>query len=110
MTMDMHMQIPAGEFKAKCLKLMEQVARTRRAIVITKRGKPVAKLVPPDEPEPRTPFFGYMAGIGEIRGDIVNEPHVEWSALSGDEDEFYAGLEAPPSRSESPRAKRHRRK
>lgn len=110
MTMDMHMQIPAGEFKAKCLKLMEQVARTRRAIVITKRGKPVAKLVPPDEPEPRTPFFGYMAGIGEIRGDIVSEPNVEWSALSGDEDELYAGLERPRSRSESPRAKRHRRK
>jgi prevent-host-death family protein len=102
------MQIPAGEFKAKCLKLMEQVARTRRAIVITKRGKPVAKLVPPDEPEPRTPFFGYMAGIGEISGDIVNEPRVEWSALSGDEDDLYAGLEGSASRSELPQANRRR--
>jgi prevent-host-death family protein len=110
MTMGICMQVPAGEFKAKCLKLMEQVARTRRAIVITKRGKPVAKLVPPDEPEPRTPFFGYMAGIGEIRGDIVNEPSVEWSALTGDEDELYAGLDALHSESESPRAKKHRRK
>jgi prevent-host-death family protein len=110
MTMDMKMQIPAGEFKAKCLKLMEQVARTRRAIVITKRGKPVAKLVPPDDPEPRVPFFGYMAGISEIRGDIVNEPHVEWSALSGDEDELYAGLDVARSEPELPQANQRRRK
>jgi prevent-host-death family protein len=41
------MQIPAGEFKAKCLKLMDQVARSGVPIVITKHGKPVAKLVPP---------------------------------------------------------------
>ena len=104
------MYVPAGEFKAKCLKLMEHVARTRRAIVITKRGKPVAKLVPPDELEPRAPFFGYMVGMGEIRGDIINEPDVEWSALSGDEDELYVGLEAPGSGLESPREKRRRRK
>jgi prevent-host-death family protein len=87
------MNIPAGEFKAKCLKLMDQVARTRRSIVITKRGRPIAKLVPPDEPEVRAPLFGYMAGMGEIRGDVVNEPEMQWSALSGDEDELYADLD-----------------
>jgi prevent-host-death family protein len=108
--MGMHMQITAGEFKADCLKLVEQVARTRQTIVITKRGKPVAKLVPPDEPEPRTPFFGYMAGIGDIRDDIVNEPRVEWSALSGDEDDLYAALDVTLSGRDSPRANQRRRK
>ena len=72
MSMDTKMEIPAGEFKAKCLQLMDRVARSRKPIVITKRGKPVAKLVPPDELEPRPPLFGYMAGTAEIRGDIVN--------------------------------------
>jgi prevent-host-death family protein len=107
--MGVHMKITAGEFKANCLELMEQVARTRQAIVITKRGKPVAKLISPDEPARRTPFFGYMAGISKIRGDIVNEQPVDWSALSGDEDDLYAGL-ATRSRRDSPRAKQRRRK
>jgi prevent-host-death family protein len=70
------MRIPAGEFKAKCLKLMDQVARSREPIVITKRGKPVAKLVPPDEAEARAPLFGYLAGTVSIQGDIVNAPEV----------------------------------
>ena len=35
----------AGEFKARCLKVMDQVQRTREPLLITKRGKPVAKLV-----------------------------------------------------------------
>ena len=86
------MKIPAGQFKAKCLKLMDAVSRTREPIVITKRGQPVAKLVPPDEPEPRRSLFGYMAGTGQIRGDIVQSPHLDWSALTGDEDALYAGL------------------
>ena len=97
------MQIPAGEFKAKCLQLMDKVARSREPIIITKRGKPVAKLVPPDEPEPRAPLFGYMAGTAEIRGDIVNTPAVEWSALTGDEDHLYADLESSES---SPHARK----
>lgn len=42
----MQTQIPAGEFKAHCLQLMDEVAATGQSLVITKRGKPVAKLVP----------------------------------------------------------------
>jgi antitoxin (DNA-binding transcriptional repressor) of toxin-antitoxin stability system len=79
---------------------MDKVARTREPIVITKRGRPVAKLVPPDEPQPATPLFGYMAGSAEIRGDIVRTPELEWSAVTGEEDELYAGLQAPAPPSE----------
>jgi prevent-host-death family protein len=92
-------EIPAGEFKAKCLQLMDKVARSREPIVITKRGKPVAKLIPADAPSPRAPLFGYMAGTAEIRGDIVETPQPEWSVLSADEDDLYAGL-APGSAAE----------
>ena len=44
--------IPAGEFKAQCMALLDEIALTRKQIVITKRGKPVAKIVPIDEQEP----------------------------------------------------------
>jgi len=86
------MDIPAGKFKAKCLKLMDKVARTREPIVITKRGKPVAKLVPPDDTEPRAPLFGYMAGTAQLLGEIIAPPQTEWSALTGEEDDLYADL------------------
>ena len=45
------MTIPAGEFKQKCLALIDQVAATGSAIVISKYGKPVARLMPLEEPE-----------------------------------------------------------
>jgi hypothetical protein len=41
-----------------------------------------------------------MAGSAEIRGDIVRTPELEWSALTGEEDELYAGLQAPAPPSE----------
>ncbi len=102
------MQIPAGEFKAKCLKLMDAVARNREPIIITKRGKPVAKLVPPDESGPRGPLFGYMAGTATIRDDIVRMPRVKWAALSGEEDDLYADLApaAPSADTRKPKAPR----
>lgn len=55
------MDIPAGQFKAKCLQIMDQVARSRQPVTITKRGKPVAKIVPADEAAELEPLFGYMA-------------------------------------------------
>ena len=85
------MKINATEFKAKCLKLVDEVAQTREPIIITKRGKPVAKVVPLEEEKP-TSHFGYMAGTIKITGDIISPIEEGWSALTGDEDEFYEGL------------------
>lgn len=42
--------IPAGRFKAQCLRLLDEVAETGETIVVTKRGKPVAKVEPVEEP------------------------------------------------------------
>lgn len=83
------MHINAAQFKAKCLKLIDDVAATRKPLVITKRGKPLAKLVP-IEVETLPPLFGYMKGTVEILGDIVNVPHDAWAAETGEEDELYA--------------------
>ena len=69
--------IAAGQFKAKCLHLLDEVAQQRAPLVITKRGKPVAKLVPIDEP---VDIYGCMAGTIRILGDIVSPLDVEWNA------------------------------
>jgi len=70
--------IPAARFKARCLRVMEEVRSKRSPIIITKRGKPLAKLVPADE-EPGD-IFGSLTGKIEILGDIVSPitPHEDW--------------------------------
>ena len=88
------MSVNAAEFKAKCLKLIDEVATTHESVVITKRGKPMAKLVPIGDETP-TKLFGYMKHTGEILGDIVNVPHERFAAESGEEDGFYTDLKPP---------------
>lgn len=61
--------IPATEFKARCLELMDRVAEGRETYVVTKRGKPVAKLVPAD-PVKKGSIFGCMADQTAFLGDI----------------------------------------
>ena len=87
------MSISAAQFKAKCLKLIHEVAATREPLIITKRGKPLAKLVPIED-ETLTPLFGYMKGTVEILGDIVNVPHDAWAAETGEEDELCTATSA----------------
>jgi prevent-host-death family protein len=62
----------AGEFKVHCLRVMDEVQSKRQPVLITKRGKPVAKLVPIEQA--KDDIFGFMKGKGtvEIKGDIVS--------------------------------------
>jgi prevent-host-death family protein len=71
-------QIPAGEFKAQCLAIMDQVLRSGEPVVVTKHGKPVVKLIPAEKQE--DDIFGYMAGRAKIVGDIVGPitPLEDW--------------------------------
>ena len=75
----METRIPAGEFKAKCLGLLDEVQRQRKEIVITKRGKAVAKLVPVKN-ERAESFIGSMQGTMEIIGDIISPVDEKWEA------------------------------
>ncbi|MGO9444338.1 MAG: type II toxin-antitoxin system Phd/YefM family antitoxin [Thiobacillaceae bacterium] len=61
------MSVNAAEFKAKCLKLIDEVTTTRETLVITKRGKPMAKLVP-IEGETPTKLFGLHEEYREDSG------------------------------------------
>ena len=69
----------ASEFKAKCLKIMDEVAESGERIVITKRGKPVAELLPARER--RKSAFGAMSGMITYKGDIISPVDVEWDAM-----------------------------
>jgi len=73
--------MPAGEFKTHCLRVMEQVRTTRQPVVITKRGRPVAKLVPVATPQKN--IFGCLKGVMKIVGDIESPvvPPEDWEAL-----------------------------
>jgi prevent-host-death family protein len=71
----------AGAFKVHCLALMDEVQLKREAVVITKRGKPMAKLVPVDQQKDQ--IFGFLAGKGKITGDVVSPilSPKEWDSL-----------------------------
>ncbi len=62
--------IAASEFKAKCLRLLDEVEERGRILVITKRGRPVAKVVPISPP--RRSLRGTWKGMVKIKGDIVH--------------------------------------
>ena len=68
----------ASEFKARCLALMDEIAESGEEIIITKRGKPVARLAPcEDKP---TSWFGRDRDGIVIHGDIIEPIDVEWEA------------------------------
>ena len=61
--------MPAGQFKARCLRVMDEVNSTRQPVLITKKGKPVAKLVPA---EPASDdFLGKLSAVIKIVDDIT---------------------------------------
>lgn len=78
-------RISAGDFKARCLALMDDVHDRGGEYLITKRGVPVARLVPVRH-EPRR-LFGSMKGTVTVLGDIVSPLEEPWEVLGGDDDE-----------------------
>lgn len=70
--------IGATEFKAQCLALLDQVARQRVPLVVTKHGRPVAMVVPYEEAAP--PAFGILAGTVQASDDLVAPTGERWDA------------------------------
>jgi prevent-host-death family protein len=77
-------KIAISEFKARCLEILERVRRTGRPILITRRGEPVAEVVPPSATEQHATWLGSAAGTGRILEDLVAPASEEgdWEALS----------------------------
>jgi prevent-host-death family protein len=75
----MSRMIKASEFKAKCLAVLAEVERTRQPVVITKRGRPIAQVVPHTAKKPNA--WGILKDELFIEGDIISPIDVEWEAL-----------------------------
>lgn len=73
-----HQRVKVGEFKAKCLKLMDEVSRTGESLIITKRGKPVAKLRPIGAR--KAELLGLHQEAVRIQGDTVTPTGEAWEA------------------------------
>jgi prevent-host-death family protein len=74
-------KMAAGSFKVHCLAVMDEVQNKRESILITKHGKPVAKLVPADRNT--DDIYNFLEGKGAITGDVVS-PAIsedEWGEL-----------------------------
>jgi prevent-host-death family protein len=63
-------KMAAGSFKIHCLAVMDEVQAKRETVVMTKRGKPVAKLIPADSDS--DDIYNFLAGKGAITGDVVS--------------------------------------
>jgi prevent-host-death family protein len=68
--------IKASEFKAKCLSLMDDVAKSGEEIVVTKNGKPVSKLVP-IKSKPRE-VYGLHRGMWQLMDELVEPVNENW--------------------------------
>ena len=65
------MEINAAEFRANCFKILDQVNVTHKEVVITKRGRPIAKLVHFAQQNEKDPLLGSMEGLVETIGDLT---------------------------------------
>ena len=74
-------QMRASAFKAKCLKVMDDIQATGEPVTVTKRGKPVVKVIPVESE--KDDIFGFMAGKAEIVGDIESPvvPLQDWKVF-----------------------------
>jgi prevent-host-death family protein len=74
--------LPVSKFKATCLAALERVRQTGRPLLVTKRGVPIAQVLPPPAPLAPGSRFGAMAGWATESGDIVAPlDESDWEAL-----------------------------
>jgi prevent-host-death family protein len=76
-------EIAISKFKATCLSVMERVRKTRKPVLVTRFGEPVAEIVPPPAPARPKNWLGDMVGTGRIVGDIVGPvvDEEDWDVL-----------------------------
>jgi prevent-host-death family protein len=73
------MNISASKFKSKCLQIMDDLQKSREEVIVTKRGRPVAKLVPLAEETGRS-IYGFLKGSAIYGEDLVEPTGESWEA------------------------------
>ncbi len=76
-------EVSISQFKATCLALLDKVKRTKKPILVLRKGEPIAQVIPPPPAPIPASWVGSFSGTGEIRGDIVApaSDSQEWDAL-----------------------------
>jgi len=65
------MEINAAEFRTNCFKILDQVNATQREVIITKRGKPIAKIIHINQEDAKDPMLGALSGSGRTMADLT---------------------------------------
>lgn len=73
------MEINAAEFRKNCFKILDQVQMTHKEVIITKRGKPIARLLQITQDNDKDPLLGSMEGLVETLDDLT-DPVIEHNA------------------------------
>jgi prevent-host-death family protein len=73
-------EVPISEFKAKCLSLLGEVSKTKVPLRVTRRGKPIADVIPPSPVPAERDWLGWMSDSARITGDIIS-PVIEISEV-----------------------------
>ena len=71
-------EVSTSQLKARCSEIVERVAKGREAIVVTRRGRPVARLVPIEAAGDS--LFGFARGVVTVQGDLLAPIDVAWEA------------------------------
>lgn len=76
-------EVSISQFKATCLAILARVKRTKKPVLVLRKGEPIAQVVPPPPPSMPPSWLGSFSSSGEIRGDIISpasDPE-DWEAL-----------------------------
>ena len=79
--------LSVSEFKAKSLELFERVSKTGESYVITKRGKPIAQVIPLEAPSKKL-RLGALADLVIHIGDVESPIDEKWEAAEGEGEAF----------------------
>ena len=75
--------IPISKFKATCLRLLDNVQKTGKSIMVTRKGEPIALVIPPPPPPKPDHWLGCLKARIKITGDIISPvlDAKEWEVL-----------------------------
>ena len=78
-------EMAISKFKATCLAVLKRVRQTGQPILITRRGEPIAEVIPPRPLMPESGWLGSLAAVATVTGDIIEPvaPSSDWEALGG---------------------------
>ncbi len=73
------MKVTAANFRSNCFKILDEVDKQHKEVVITKRGKPIAKLVRYETSPSSDPLLGTLPGVGCTVGDLTEPFEDKWA-------------------------------